>query len=130
MAWWRYIDDVFIIWTGTQEELTIFHTFLNNLDDDIKFTLNSSTTNVQFLDTNVTKMGTQLSTSIYMKPTDKKNLLRYNSAHPRNMIKSLPYSQLLRVKRIVSNLGELQPALNDMENKFLQRGYPHTYPTT
>ncbi|CAJ0948100.1 unnamed protein product [Ranitomeya imitator] len=52
-AWWRYIDDVFLIWTGSESSLTEFHNFLNIVDDTIKFTLVYSNTNIQFLDVNV-----------------------------------------------------------------------------
>lgn len=50
-AWRRYIDDIFTIWIGTQEELEIFFSFLNNMDDDIKFTVSFSHTTLQFLNT-------------------------------------------------------------------------------
>lgn len=40
--WFRYIDDVFVIWISTHTELNAFFEFLNSIDSDIKFTMDSS----------------------------------------------------------------------------------------
>lgn len=122
--WLRYIDDVFFIWTGTMEELIDFHGFLNQIDNGIKFTMSVSENSVSFLDTVITITGDQLTSSLYCKPTDRNTLLHFNSAHPRSMIESLPYSQLLRVGRVVTTDKEVESTLNSMCNKFQERGYP------
>ncbi|XP_056408110.1 uncharacterized protein LOC130306859 [Hyla sarda] len=70
LRWWRYIDDVFLMWTGSVIQLQAFHEFLNSMIDSIKFTLTFSPTTVNFLDTQVTISGHQLVTDIYVKPTD------------------------------------------------------------
>lgn len=43
--------------------------------------------------------------------------MRFDSAHPSRMIKSLPYSHLMRVKRIVNIDPELDPALDRMVSR-------------
>lgn len=53
-----------------------------------------------------------------------KTLLRYESAHPRKMVNSLPHSQLLCVKMIVSIPTVVDDSIEKMGNKFVQRGYP------
>lgn len=92
--WWRYIDDVFFIWSGTVSELNQFNLYLNSVDPDVDFRLKFSAESIQFLDTEVSCVDGKLCTKLYVKPTDKNTLLRFESAHPRRMIKSLPYSQL------------------------------------
>ena len=59
-----------------------------------------------------------------MKPTDKNTTLMYSSHHPRNMVRALPYSQMLRAKRIVSTDEELEKSLTMMTARFRERGYP------
>lgn len=112
LAWWRYIDDVFLVWTWTENELTDFHIFLNEMDPDIKCTLVSSKVMIQFLDTQVVLREGRLHTKLFVKPTDRNTLLKFDSAHARSMIKSLPRSQLLRVKKIVDVESEVEESLN------------------
>ena len=38
LIWWRYIDDVFLLWTHGEDKLNDFITYLNNLHPTIKFT--------------------------------------------------------------------------------------------
>ena len=36
LFWWRYIDDIFLLWTHGEEKLNDFITYLNNLHPTIK----------------------------------------------------------------------------------------------
>ncbi|CAJ0931895.1 unnamed protein product [Ranitomeya imitator] len=123
-AWWRYIDDIFVVWEGTSLELETFHGFLNQIYPELQFTLTQSTTQIQFLDTLVYKAGSRLETDIFIKTTDRNGLLAFDSNHPRRMVGSLPWSQLLRVRRIVSDEERIDLRLSEMCNKFIARGYP------
>ena len=38
LLWKRYIDDIFLIWTGTDEQLNTFITNINKVHSTIKFT--------------------------------------------------------------------------------------------
>lgn len=42
LRWWRYIDDIFLLWAGTTEELEDFHGYLNTVNHTVKFTLTYS----------------------------------------------------------------------------------------
>ena len=74
-TWWRYIDDVFMIWTEGSDRLKIFVDYLNNIHPTIKFTGSHSLTNVPFLDVMVSLhngvIETQVETDLFTKPTDK-----------------------------------------------------------
>ena len=43
-TWWRYLDDIFMIWTEGLDHLKIFVDYLNNIHPTIKFTSNHSLT--------------------------------------------------------------------------------------
>ncbi|CAJ0962494.1 unnamed protein product [Ranitomeya imitator] len=58
-AWWRYIDDIFVIWEGSLQELLDFQTYLNQIHSVLQFTLTHSMTQVQFLDTLVQQGNTR-----------------------------------------------------------------------
>lgn len=74
---------------------------LNAIDMEVQFTLTYSMTEIRFLDTRVYKCGGRLGTDLYVRRTDRNNVLYYQGNHPRKMVDSLPWTQLLRVRRIV-----------------------------
>ena len=96
--WVRFIDDIFVIWLGSEEELHQFVEYLNNCLPSIKFEAEISTTSVNFLDVTVsiTENG-DIKTGLYTKPTDAHNYLSYQSCHPPTCRDSIPYSQLFSI---------------------------------
>lgn len=107
-----------------------FHNFLDSMNPSITFTLSSSTTSINFFDTEVVLTEGQLLSRLYVKPTDKNTILRYESAYPQRMINSLPYSQLLCVKKIVNIETAVDESIDTMGHKFLKRGYPKSLVNT
>ena len=79
----RFLDDLILIWTHGKEELDKFFEHLNKCHETIKFTMESSSDQINFLDTTLHKDadGT-LWTDLYCKPTDSHTYLHYKSAHP------------------------------------------------
>ena len=86
----RYIDDIFMIWTGTEEEFLTFFKQLNEMHPTIKFTYsyNPKTRSTTFLDTTVTLNDmNSLSTDLYQKETDRVQYLLPTSCHPSHIFK-------------------------------------------
>ena len=67
--------------------------------------------------------GTIVST-IHYKPTDSHAYLRYDSNHPIACTNSIPYSQMLRLRRICSNSDDFHNQVDNMCTFFHARGYP------
>ena len=115
LAYYRYIDDIFIIWSHGLDLLHNFINSINNQHSNIIFTFNISTTSVNFLDVTIDLHGGNIHihihiyihiytyTKTYTKSTDTHAFLPYNSFHPRHIKQSIIYSQFLRYKRICSN---------------------------
>ena len=123
--WRRFIDDIFIVWTHGLDELLKFVAHLNSCHESIKFTLEHSYTESNFLDVKVlTGPNGGLSTTLYCKPTDSHNYLLYSSEHPRHVLKGIPYSQFLRVRRTCSLVSEYRRNALMLCSHFLRRGYP------
>ncbi|CAJ0950515.1 unnamed protein product, partial [Ranitomeya imitator] len=134
LVWWRYVDDVFLLRTGTQIALENFlgylflsfvllealrrKGYLNTIDLTIKFTRVSSKIELQFLDVLIRQREYGLDTTLFVKSTDRNNLLTYDSQHPRRMVRSIPLGQLLRVRRVVQN--EEEELLLDTKEKVLR----------
>ena len=87
----RYIDDIFMIWTGTKQELLIFLENLNSKHKTIKFEHNISHSKISFLDTLIHKdKNNTLQTTLYQKPTDQQSYLHAHSDYPKSLKRSIP----------------------------------------
>lgn len=106
-TYYRFLDDIFFIWIGSEDTLISFQERLNTIIPGIKITLNWSRESVNFLDTTIYRYSTQdhhhtLRTRVYFKDTDTHQLLHKNSFHPNHTYKGVLKSQLIRFKRISS----------------------------
>ena len=124
--WKRYIDDIFMIWPHGQDSLDSFISHLNSRHNTIKFTAETSISHVNFLDVAVTIISKmhKLTTSLYTKPTDSHNYLLYSSEHPRHLLRGIPYSQFLRVRRICTDIIDFRQHALVLATHFIRRGYP------
>jgi hypothetical protein len=104
--------------------LSIFHQLLNDLNPNIKFTLESSDTKLPFLDVLVIKEGTTLSTDIYYKPTDTHQYLHFGSCHPHHTKTAIPYNLARRLCTIVSDKTTRDIRLKELRNYLLKQKYP------
>lgn len=123
-TWKRYLDDCFIIWNQEILDLETFHELLNNIDPDIKFTIEESQHDISFLDICITHEGESLSTDIYYKPTDTHQYLHFNSCHPRHTKRAIPYNLARRICTIVSDEKKRNQRLEEMKKYLRNQGYP------
>lgn len=120
----RYIDDILGIFVGSKEDLELFINHISNYHESLKFTSEISNVSVNFLDLKLTIQNDRISTTIHYKETDSHTYLRYDSSHPKSCKNSIPYSQLLRAKRICSEEDNFTSVQAEMTKFFHQRGYP------
>ena len=121
--WWRFIDDIFLVWLHGEEKLSEFINFLNGAHHSIKFTAEWFKEKINFLDVQVIREGTKLMTDLYSKPTDTHQLLHRTSCHPNHTKKGIPYSQALRMRRICSEDRFFENRVADLKTWLLDRGY-------
>ena len=123
LAWWRYIDDIFMLWQHVEKEREKFLEFLNCYHPTIKFTANYSRKEVNFLDVSVRKKDNQLVTDLYIKPIATHQYLHATSCHVYHSKKSIPYSQALRLNKICSENSFYDKRCNELEVWLRERGY-------
>ena len=87
LAWWRYIDDVFMIWPDGEEKLNEFVNLLCSSHETIKFTHEISPSKIKFLDVTVLLHNNIIATHLQLKSTDTHQYLLSSSCHL-NHIKS------------------------------------------
>ena len=122
-TWWRYIDDIFMIWTHSVDELHAFTSYLNNIHPTIKFTSNYSFTSIPFLDVNVSVNSGNITTDLYTKATDKHQYLLHSSCHPQHTKRAIPFSLALRLRRICSSDETFKQRSNELKSYLNKRGY-------
>ena len=122
LVWFRFIDDIFFIWTHGKEKLTQFFNQCNIFDPHIKFERTSSNTKIPFLDVQVINDNGKISTDLYTKPTDTHQYLNWTSCQPRHTKTSILYSLALRLRRICSNNHFFEKRAHELQNVLLDRG--------
>ncbi|XP_078525166.1 uncharacterized protein LOC144798270 [Lissotriton helveticus] len=123
--WSRYIDDIFFIWTNGNDSLLEFLEWINLTDENLHFTAQHSTSQVEFLDLLIRENNNKLEVDLYVKSTARNTLLHFSSFHPKSQRESIPFSQFLRVRRNCTNLADYDKQASIIRKKFLERGYPH-----
>ena len=98
LRFFRFIDDIMLVWIHGIKALNEFIETANNLYPTIKFTDCISSEKVNFLDTTVHLVDNSLETEMYTKPTDTHQyLLPFSPYHQK-----LPRSLALRIRRVCS----------------------------
>jgi hypothetical protein len=119
----RFIDDLVGIWTGKDEDVPAL--FSATVDENIRLTYVYGGSTLDALDVKLSiEMDGSISTSLYRKPTDGAQFLHWSSAHPRKLKESIPFAQLLRLKRNCSKEEDFLIEAKDLFERFRSRGYP------
>ena len=120
--WLRYLPDIFGIWAQGSQKLKELFNCTNSLHPTIKFTMDYSTTGINFLGVTVSKVGNKLERDLYSKPTDAHQYLMHN--HARSWGKgSIAYGQIVRFTRICSTEEKLNNHLQQFKQWLVKRGY-------
>ena len=130
LFFFRFLDDIFSIFVGTEEEILEYENYLNGLIPGIKVTLEYNKLNINFLDTTIYKLATDgvttLQTKVYFKPTDTHQLLHMQSSHPKHTHRGILKSQLLRFKRLSSTWEDYTNTCKILFHSLIDRGYTWT----
>ncbi|OCT93721.1 hypothetical protein XELAEV_18011398mg [Xenopus laevis] len=124
--WLRYIDDVVVIWSGTQESFKEFVDKLNTNTINLRVTSEINKDTINFLDIRIYRgPENELKTTVYRKQTSTNSLLHANSPHPRSTIRGIPTGQYLRVRRLCNTLEDFKVESKKLYERFRERGYSH-----
>lgn len=132
LHYYRYLDDIWGVWTHSEEEFQVFLNTLNTHRDSIKIKSTSSHTSVDFLDTTTFK-GKQFAEShvldikVYFKDTDTHALLHRSSYHPKHTFAGLLKAQLLRFQRICTQQADFKQAYTTLFKALYVRGYTRSF---
>lgn len=124
----RYLDDVWGIWTGTEEQFEQFVAILNSHDPSIHLKTELNKESIDFLDTTVFKgpnfkTDFKLDIKVFFKVTDTHALLHKQSFHPKHTFRGIVKSQILRFKRICTQDEHFNNAVSILFKALRKRGY-------
>ena len=107
-----------------------FMQYLNQSHPTIKFTHESSTHSVDFLDLTIYKGQRHATSRIldikpFFKPTNKFQYLEYSSAHPRGIFTSLAKGEFTRLLRACSDEETYNKVSDKLLKALKERRYPN-----
>ena len=126
----RYIDDLFIIWTGTIEQWNNLVRLINHLDisTNIEFA-SPSTTSAVFLDLNLTMnpLTQKIHTSVFQKELNKYLYITPDSCHVPHMFSGFLKGELTRYARLSSDNYSYIHIKKLFYQRLVDRGYARRF---
>ena len=96
----RYINDLFLIRKGKEEEILSFIEDPNKKHPFIEFNFKYSKADIEFLDNKIYRdTKGKLCLTIYRKPRNRQNYLHFKSVHPPYFKKSILYSKTVCIPK-------------------------------
>ena len=129
LLWMHYIDDIFLLWPGSPQQLGDFVDFLNTGHPTINFTLQYNMHSIDFLDINIYKGPRFQSSGIldllpHYKLTNTFSYLHFSSSHPPHVQTGLIKGELTRLLRLSSSPSTYAKHVNLLLTHLRERGYP------
>ena len=121
-TWKRYIDDILVIWTGTEQQFKEFFNFLNSFHQTMKFDEpqhDIENNSCEFLDLKISVENGKICTDLFRKDTAKPRALLPSSAHPGHVTHNIVYSMAFRLLRICSSEDNFEICLQELKSDFL-----------
>ncbi|CAF1524992.1 unnamed protein product, partial [Adineta steineri] len=122
----RYIDDIFMTWNSSEDELKILLNEANQWHPNIKLDYKISQS-LPFLDVLLTNNNGILSTSVYHKPNAQPYVVPFTSDHPRHVFVNIIQTLLKRAVRYSSAFEILNYERRSIKLTLLYNGYPSSF---
>ena len=128
----RYIDDILIIWTKSQEQLETFLMELDNFHPNLHYTYEYSTRSTDFLYLTIYKgphfqHTKHLDTKTFQKAQNLYQYLHFTSCHQRNIHKAIIIGECIRYVRTNTSKENYNRIVHLFETRLHVRGYPSSF---
>jgi hypothetical protein len=122
--WFRYVDDIICLWTGTNRQLDVFFDYINKIHPKIKFTLEKEENlKINFLDLTISHESGVHEFSIFRKETYTGNIIPASSIHPQIHKHAAFHSFIERLINIPLNNGNYMKELSVIKDLAKTNGY-------
>ena len=116
-----FLDDIFHKWLDKFDNEP-FHSMINNLDPDLKFTFENPSKSLNFLDINIWIVESNLVFDIHYKSANSFNYLTCTSYHPPHIKNNILLPLAKHIVGIVTNSTENR--LKELKEYLLDRNHP------
>ncbi|XP_072152535.1 uncharacterized protein [Bemisia tabaci] len=123
LCYFRYMDDIFAVWLGTDRELSIFHNEINDLHPNLRFKLEVGGKTLNFLDLTIRVENRKIKFGIYRKQCFTDAIIPNNSYHPWPQKMAGFHSMLNRLTTIPLEKEEYERELTTILNIATNNGY-------
>ena len=133
----RFLDDLFLVFTGTTTQLHEMFNEMNEIHPNIKFTMShtkpshgqnececSNLDSIPFLDTSCTIKEGKIVLDLYRKPSDRNKYLLPDSCHPQTVVENIPLALSMRITRICSEIATREKRYGELKEMLIERNYP------
>ena len=122
-VWFRYVDDVVARFRSDEDGVLRFLTFVNDLRQSIRFTVEFERRKVlSYLDVSINRGAEKVTFAVFRKPTHTNRYLDRASCHPRCVFRGVVRSLALRARRVCSRVN-LDKELAGVEKILKKNGY-------
>ena len=132
--WGRLRDDIYMCWSGTEEELFVFMAWLNNIHPNLNFTYNYSKSGmtlqpcgVEFLDLFIYAVDNFIHTKLFSKASDTHCYLIPTSCHKPHIIRNIPVGVARRLRRNNSEEHNFVAQCKIFKDYLMKRGYSSNF---
>ena len=122
--YFRYLDDILIIWDSKFGNYELFLDIMRNLNQCISFKIEINSLNTNFLDLTLIKSYNHIETDIFYKVTNSHMYLHFQSLHAGHVKRSIPYILAYRIHRLVSNVIRKEQRLIELKRFLENLSYP------
>ncbi|CAF1982636.1 unnamed protein product, partial [Rotaria magnacalcarata] len=122
----RYIDDIFMTWNRSEEELRKLLDDVNTWHPNIKLDYKIGKS-LPFLDVQLTNNNGILSTSVYHKPAAEPYVTPFTSDHPRHVFSNIIKTSIERATRYSSTFEAFNYERRYIKLMLLYNDYPSTF---
>ncbi|KAJ1189219.1 hypothetical protein NDU88_005969 [Pleurodeles waltl] len=121
--WGRYIDDILLIWQGSEAHLQKFIQSLTPNPWEIEVTYQISKSSIEYLDLLIYVEDNKLMTKFFRKKTSANSILHATSCHSASIIRNIPKGEFRRARLNCSNLNDYDRSSSEMTMRLVSRGY-------
>lgn len=125
-SYYRFLDDIFILWEGPDELIEELILFTNNSTTFLRFTHEINLHEINYLDIKLQKNYNtkKYKSSVYRKKHYSNAYLHFDSDHPSLLKNNIVMGQMIRAARMTSDREDFLCEVDNVQRMFQQRGYP------